>query len=183
MDNRPHPHRELVEMSKKIDLTGQKFNRLTVIKDLKKRTKNGHAVWLCHCICGNLSEVCSDRLRSGNTQSCGCLSRERMGKGKNNPSFKHGDAIKHRESRLYRIWTGMKARCCNPNKKNYRWYGERGISICNEWKHDFLAFKEWALVSGYQIPLTIDRKNSNGNYKPSNCQWLTRSENTKKGKG
>ena len=174
-------------MGKKIDLMGQKFNRLTVIGDLEKRNKGRNVVWLCRCICGNLVDICSGSLRRGSTQSCGCLSRERtskMGlknKGKNNSSFKHGGAIRHHQLRLYGIWKGMKTRCRNPNRKTYRWYGGKGISICDEWKHDFLAFKEWALANGYQENLTIDRKDSSGNYEPSNCQWLTRSENAKKG--
>jgi len=75
----------------------------------------------------------------------------------------------------------MKGRCYNPNKEAYRRYGQRGIKICDEWKDDFTIFKDWALRSGYQGNLTIDRKDNDKGYYPSNCQWLTLAENVRKG--
>ena len=84
-----------------------------------------------------------------------------------------------RGSRLYQIWTSMRNRCNNPNCRVYHRYGGRGISICHEWSR-FATFESWALSSGYSHTLTIDRIDNDGNYEPSNCQWLTGSENAAK---
>lgn len=76
-------------------------------------------------------------------------------------------------TRLFRIWTSMKTRCSNPNYKKYEYYGGRGIKVCDEWLHDFAAFRKWALANGYKDNLTLDRKDPDGNYEPQNCQWAT----------
>lgn len=81
--------------------------------------------------------------------------------------YKHGGS----KTRLYTIWINMKSRCYNPKCKEYRWYGAKGIKVCNEWLNDFSAFHEWAISNGYSDKLTIDRENCNGNYEPSNCRW------------
>lgn len=94
--------------------------------------------------------------------------------GKNN--FKHGESF----TRLYRTWAGMKARCNNKFSSNFKYYGGRGIFVCQEWEADFTNFRNWALSHGYTDTLTIDRIKNDGNYEPSNCQWLTKSENTRK---
>jgi hypothetical protein len=80
------------------------------------------------------------------------------------------------KSRLYSIYQGMTRRCYYPDNQNYKYYGGKGIVICNEWKTDFSAFKKWALENGYQDNLTIDRINTNGNYEPSNCRWVSMKE-------
>lgn len=87
--------------------------------------------------------------------------------------------IDDNDVRLYSIWKGMNKRCNNPNCKDYRWYGGKGIKVCEEWR-DYLKFREWALEHGYIIGLTIDRIENDKGYEPSNCQWLTQSENAKK---
>jgi hypothetical protein len=74
----------------------------------------------------------------------------------------------------------MKQRCFNPKHSGFKNYGNKSITICDEWYNSFEKFRDWALVNGYQEGLTIDRINNKGNYEPSNCQWLTRSENSKK---
>ena len=90
-------------------------------------------------------------------------------------NFKHGYTSKNR---LYRIWHNMKARCYNPNFNKYKYYGGKGIIVCDEWRTDFLKFRDWALNNGYADNLTIDRIDSNKNYCPENCRWITLTENT-----
>ena len=72
--------------------------------------------------------------------------------------------------------------CYNSNTKCYKYYGGKGISVCIDWKNNYVAFKFWATLSGYQDSLTIDRIDNDGNYEPTNCQWLTKPENTRKAK-
>lgn len=152
------------------DLTGKRFGRLVVMK--RSGSKNGNAAWECLCDCGKSSVVKSNNLTSGTTQRCGCLERElrveRM--------TTHGRS----KDRLYKIWESMKKRCYYQKHEAYKSYGGKGVIVCEAWRFDFQAFYDWALANGYRDGLTIDRINVNGNYEPSNCQWLTRSENTKK---
>lgn len=80
-------------------------------------------------------------------------------------------------TRLYTIWSNMKKRCYNPNREAYKWYGGKGIKVCDEW-HEFVPFMEWATNNGYAEDLVLDRKDSAKNYDPDNCQWITNSENS-----
>jgi hypothetical protein len=79
-------------------------------------------------------------------------------------------------TRIYRIWSGMKGRCCRPSSSGYNDYGGRGITICDEWKNDFTSFYSWAIENGYNDSLSIDRIDVNGNYEPNNCRWATQHE-------
>lgn len=158
------------------NLHSQRFGRLIVVCVTKKRA-NDYVMWLCRCDCGNLAYVRSSHLLSGRTKSCGCLRKE-MSNLKS--TFKHGDAPRGKPARLYNTWASMKYRCLNSNLPNYKYYGGKKISVCNEWRDSYTAFRDWALANGYEKNLTIDRINHKGNYEPSNCQWLTNSENVKK---
>ncbi len=80
-----------------------------------------------------------------------------------------------RKTKLYNTWCNMRRRCYEPTNQDYKDYGGRGIIVCPEW-HEFIPFYEWAMSSGYKEGLTIDRKDSNGNYEPSNCRWATLTE-------
>ena len=157
------------------DLTGKTFGRLTVIK-YTRTNKRKEAIWLCKCTCGNTCEVSGACLLCGHTRSCGCLHREtsseNIKKAHENPYKKHGC----RHERLYSIWKGMKYRCNNPSSESYKYYGAKGVKVCEEWQAEYLPFREWAMANGYEDNLTIDRINPFGNYEPSNCRWVTMQE-------
>jgi len=96
--------------------------------------------------------------------------------GKSSGGYRHGG----RWTRLYKVWQDMKARCYRLTRKDYKWYGGKGIKVCSEWVNDFAVFREFALTHGYTDELTIDRKDSNKGYFPDNVQFISREENTKK---
>ena len=147
------------------NLIKQRFGRLVVIGFL---TRNNLIYWECRCDCGNGTEVSTGNLKSGGTQSCGCLIKEIL-KKQQKPI--HGMS----KSRPYRIWTHMKERCENKKRKDYKNYGGRGIKVCDRWKGSFEFFWE-DMKEGYSDNLTIDRKNNNGNYEKFNCRWISQKE-------
>ena len=156
------------------DLTGNKYSRLTVIErgiDVKFKSSN-KSTWVCKCDCGNVIEVTTGSLKSGNTKSCGCYKRDMTIKSNKENKTKHGLEFHP----LYPTWIDMNRRCYNLNAKSYKYYGARGISVCEEWREVPNDFIEWVVneTDWYNgCRLSLDRIDVNGNYEPSNCRFTT----------
>jgi len=149
-------------MAKLINIIGMKFGKLTVEKIVGK-TKTRDTLWKCNCDCGEQKIVCGGKLKSGHTKSCGCL------KNGNTNAVTHG---KH-SSRTYKSWNAMKNRCTNKNVTGYKYWGGRGITICDDW----MKFENFYSDMGDRpLEKSLDRINNNGNYEPSNCRWATSKE-------
>ena len=153
--------------AKKIDLTGQPFGRLIVIREYG-RAKDRQVTWLCRCECGGEVVVKEGNLRSENTQSCGCLRLER--------NTKHG--CNHEP--WYPTYASMMARCGHfkgASERQLNDYRDRGITVCELWQKSPLDFGDWLLAHGWREGLQIDRIDNSLGYSPENCRVVTPKEN------
>ena len=150
-------------MSSKLDLVGQKFNRMTVVAlSTRVRPKRSARYWVCKCDCGTVKDVRGPELVNGSTTSCGCYNAEK--------SRKHGKE----GTTIYSVWASMKYRCQNPKSRAYPNYGGRGITVCEAWK-DFMNF--YADMGDAPEGMDLDREDNEKGYTPENCRWVSRTVN------
>lgn len=138
-----------------------RFGKLTVLKRAEN-TKSGKAQWLCQCDCGKCTVVPTYRLTMGETKSCGCKRYE-----------SHNRIHGMTKTDIHNKWLQIKQRCLDKNYKAYQNYGAVGITICDEWKNDFVAFMNWSYQHGYKEGLSLDRIDNEKGYCPENCRWVT----------
>ena len=155
----------------KLDISGQRFGRLTAIRFLKPEERDYiRHTWLCQCDCGKMVQVDGAKLVNGHTRSCGCLVNDFI--------RQVNKKYKHTSKRLYGVYKGMLTRCYDETSREYHNYGGRGILVCQEWLNDYDTFAEWAYNNGYKedaehLECTLDRQNVDKGYSPDNCRWVT----------
>jgi hypothetical protein len=159
---------------RRLDLVGQRFGRL-LVKSFARVDENKRTLWNCICDCGVQDSFLGVSLKNGNTQSCGCLCKDRKHErvGELHPNFKHG-ATHGGPTATYVSWRSMNQRCANPEATDFESYGGRGITVCERWRGEH-GFENFLRDMGERPEgKTIDRfPNKNGNYEPNNCRWAT----------
>lgn len=155
-----------------LDLVGKRFSRLVVVC-IAESTASGR-LWYCVCDCGGTVAKYTTQLRRAVNIGCrGCETKSRS-----DSHTKHG-GTKGGKSQLYMVWKGIHSRCRDPGNTSHRYYGGKGVRVCSEWNR-FEVFRSWALANGYAPGLSIDRINPDEGYGPPNCEFITRSENTRR---
>ena len=165
---------------------GSVFGRLTTLgepfylwvdRSTPRQPRQRISFAVCECQCGTILVVECSGLKTGNSSSCGCKRLEHVSQGNRTHGLTTGST-----KRIYSIWKGMRSRCCDSRCASHKAYGERGITVCDEWISDPMVFCIWALTHGYDDGLVLDRVDPDGNYEPSNCQWITNLANVQKQK-
>lgn len=160
------------------DISGKRYGRL-LVEALTQIRRD--AYWWCRCDCGSYVNVRGSFLRNGNTQSCGCLNRERAAERCKDQFTSHGASRVKNHTPEYQSWTAMRRRCLKSGRDDFKNYGGRGITVCKRWMNDFSKFR--ADMGERPVGTTLDRINNDRGYKPSNCRWATRvqqANNTRK---
>jgi hypothetical protein len=154
-------------MPRTINITGQRSGRLVAIRPVSYDDR-GNVCWLCKCDCGNYSTVPAFEIKRGGTRSCGCVIVN------NNFNYKHGHTKNNKVSSEYTAWQAMHNRCKNPNVREYKRYGARGIKVCQRWS----VFEKFLADVGLRphAGLSLDRINNDGDYEPGNVKWSTPKE-------
>lgn len=147
----------------KIEMLNKRFGLLLVIAEIKEIGKPYY--WKCICDCGKNTIVMGQKLRSGKTKSCGCL--------RFTATRTHGHGVNKRKTKEFSAWSAMIQRCCNPNNPNFKYYGAKGVNVCESWLSSFeIFFRDMGFAPTKNH--SLDRIETYGNYEPGKCRWATR---------
>lgn len=163
-------------MGTRSNLVGKRSGSLTVVSFSHiNETLPYMAIWISRCDCGNAREVTSSAFNSKRVVRCVECGKKATAQ----INLRHRATLNRTKDRLYSIWSSMRQRCENPKIRSYATYGGRGIQVCDQWQI-YEAFRDWALFHGYADNLTIERRCSSRGYYPENCEWITKSENSRR---